>query len=141
MVRPPLLGGTKGVAMVNNPGTPNNTMTYNPNGKFESLGVGKTAMDVFRYVVQDADGYTSIGTVSVTIQGQNDLPVAVNDTNISVPRNGTVAISVLNNDRDPDGDTLLVIGTGSLNTKGTATLSAGRTTVTYDPERHSSTTC
>ena len=68
------LVGTKGLATVNSPGTPNNTVTYNPNGKFESLAVGQTATDTFIYQVRDADGLMTWGTVIVTIEGRNDAP-------------------------------------------------------------------
>jgi VCBS repeat-containing protein len=127
------LGGTKGVAMVNTPGTPGNTVTYNPNGKFDYLAVGETGIDVFRYIVQDLQGASSVGTVSVTIEGRNDQPVAYSDT-ASVPRNQTVSISVLSNDRDADtSDVLEVLSAGSLSTKGTFTISGDKKSIVYNP--------
>ncbi|WP_153039984.1 VCBS domain-containing protein, partial [Pseudovibrio sp. WM33] len=53
------------------------TFSYDPNGAFEYLAVGETATDSFTYTVIDAAGESSTETVSVTITGQNDGPVAV----------------------------------------------------------------
>jgi len=127
------LVGTKGLVTVNAMGSFDNTVTYNPNGKFESLGVGQTATDTFRYVVRDEDGFTSVGTVTVTINGLNDAPTAVNDV-ASVARNGTVTISVLANDTDIDGDPLTVTSVNRtiLGTRGTVVINPN-STVTYNP--------
>ncbi len=126
------LVGTKGLVTVNNLGSFDNTVTYNPNGKFESLGVGKTATDTFLYTVKDEDGYSAVGTVTVTIDGLNDAPTAVADANASVARNGTVAINVLSNDKDIDGDTLQVETVSLAGTKGLAFRNADNT-ITYNP--------
>ena len=126
------LVGTKGLVTVNNLGSFDNTVTYNPNGKFESLGVGKTATDTFLYTVKDEDGYTAVGTVTVTIDGLNDAPTAVADSGTRVPRNGTMAINVLANDKDIDGDTLQVDSVSLVGTKGLAFRNADNT-ITYNP--------
>jgi hypothetical protein len=55
------LVGTKGEANKNAAGT---GVVYDPNGKFEKLGVGQTDTDVFQYDITDADGYTSRATVT-----------------------------------------------------------------------------
>ena len=53
----------------------NGTFDYNPNGQFESLGVGATAGDSFTYTVSDnGNGGTSTATVNLTINGVNDAP-------------------------------------------------------------------
>ena len=52
---------------------------YDPNGHFESLSVGQTAIDTFTYTVSDEYGATSVATVSVTVNGENDAPVAHDD--------------------------------------------------------------
>ncbi len=49
---------------------------------------GNTVQDVFTYQIADAGGLTSLGTVSVTIQGANDAPVGVNDTATAVEAGG-----------------------------------------------------
>jgi uncharacterized delta-60 repeat protein len=45
---------------------------YNPNGKFESLAAGQSAIDSFSYTVTDTAGLSTTRTVQVTVQGQND---------------------------------------------------------------------
>jgi len=127
------LVGTQGSVTVNSMGSFDNTVTYNPNGKFEFLGVGQTATDTFRYIVRDEDGFTSVGTVTVTINGLNDTPTAVNDV-VGVARNGTVVISVLANDTDIDGDPLTVtlVNRTTFGTRGTVAINPNGT-VTYNP--------
>ena len=48
---------------------------YNPNSAFETLQVGETAADSFRYTVQDINGNQATATVEVLITGVNDAPV------------------------------------------------------------------
>ena len=110
----------------------NGTVTYDPNGKFESLAVGETATDTFTYTVSDGNGGTDTATVTVTINGANDAPTAVADT-ASTGEDATKIIAVLGNDADPDAsDTLQVISIGTTGTKGSVT-NNGDGTVTYDP--------
>ena len=54
-------------------------VSYSPNGQFAHLPAGATAADSFDYTVSDPAGATSTATVSVTVTGGNDAPVAVND--------------------------------------------------------------
>jgi Ca2+-binding RTX toxin-like protein len=55
----------------------NSTFDYNPNGQFESLGVGATASDSFIYTASD-NGGNSTATVNLTINGVNDAPTVAN---------------------------------------------------------------
>ncbi|MBD0269667.1 MAG: tandem-95 repeat protein, partial [Cyanobacteria bacterium Co-bin8] len=90
----------------------NGTFNYNPNGKFESLGVGKTAVDSFTYTLSDANGGSDPATVSIVINGLNDAPVAVKDSGVGFSTNEDTPFktgSVLANDTDIDGDTLSII--------------------------------
>ncbi|MFN6487862.1 Ig-like domain-containing protein [Nostoc sp. DedQUE02] len=85
----------------------NNTFDYNPNGQFESLGTGQTAGDSFNYTISDGS-LTSTATVNLTINGVNDAPVAVNDsqtTNEDTPVSG----NVLANDSDIDTNDILTV--------------------------------
>ncbi|MCA9220652.1 MAG: tandem-95 repeat protein [Planctomycetales bacterium] len=90
--------GTIGLVTVN----ANNTVTYDPNGQFESLGPNQTAIDTFTYSITDNNGETDSATVTVTVTGLNDAPVAVNDT-AQTNRDNSVVIRVLTNDTDVDG--------------------------------------
>ncbi|MBC1241762.1 putative Ig domain-containing protein [Nostoc sp. 2RC] len=56
----------------------NGELTYNPNGKFESLGTGATATDSFTYTISDGKGGTNTATVNITINGVNDAPTVQN---------------------------------------------------------------
>ena len=59
--------------MVTNNG--DGTFTYDPNGAFISLKAGATAIDKFLYSVTDGSGVSSTAMVTVTIIGQNEVPV------------------------------------------------------------------
>src|SRR5437764_912843 len=47
----------------------------------DALAQGATATDVFTYTMKDTNGATSTTTLSVTITGTNDKPIAVADVN------------------------------------------------------------
>ncbi|MCA9934704.1 MAG: protein kinase [Ardenticatenaceae bacterium] len=85
--------------------------TYDPNGQFESLAVGASTTDTFNYTVSD-DTDSDVGSVTITINGVNDAPVAVNDTDSTDEDTPVSAVSpgVLGNDTDVDvpADTLVV---------------------------------
>jgi VCBS repeat-containing protein len=66
--------GTKGSVSIN----ANGTIHYNPNGQFQSLTAGQTATDTFTYQVSDGFQDSASATVTVTINGVNDLPVISN---------------------------------------------------------------
>jgi len=51
-----------------------NELTYDPDGKFESLALGQMAFDSFDYTIDDLAGETSSATVTVKINGVNDAP-------------------------------------------------------------------
>ena len=109
-----LVGGTNPV---------NGTVTKSGNNAIYTPRLGFVGTDTFTYTVSDGKGKTARGTVSVTVKA-NTAPKAVAD-NASVVRNTTttspknkVTINVLNNDSDPDGDTLSLLG-GTNPTKGT----------------------
>ncbi|MGN7439056.1 MAG: beta strand repeat-containing protein [Alcanivorax sp.] len=55
-----------------------NTLTYTATG-FESLAAGETATDSFAYSITDGNGGRDTATVTLTIVGQNDGPVALDD--------------------------------------------------------------
>lgn len=100
--------GTMGTVINNGDGT----VTYDPNGKFEYLGVGETATDTFTYTVTDRHGASSTATATITIHGENDAPVALPDI-VSFQKGTTVsadkAHGVLANDTDPDTHDILTV--------------------------------
>jgi len=56
------------------------TYIYDPNGAFDSLLPGQSGTDTFDYVITDPSGETDTATVTLTILGVNDAPIAVDDT-------------------------------------------------------------
>ena len=95
---------------------------YSAGGRFESLGVGESAIDTFTYTVTDGNGGTDSATVRVTVNGRNDGPDAANDA-FAGPNTGPITGNVLSNDSDPDtNDTLAVLNPGTV----TVTSAGGR---------------
>lgn len=60
------------------------TFDYNPNGEFESLGVGDTAFVEFDYTAYDGHGASDDATVTLEIQGENDNPTGVSPDAVKV---------------------------------------------------------
>lgn len=81
-------------------------VAYDPGAMFLALKPGETTTDTFTYTIRDAEGAMSSATVTLTINGKNDAPVAQDD-NVTTPYGMvSVRINALANDSDPDGDTL-----------------------------------
>lgn len=109
-----------GSVVVNGDGT----VTYAPSRDFAGL-------DTFTYTAFDGSLPSSAATVTVTVTAVNDSPVPIDDfasTRESLP----VIIPVLDNDSDPDGDTLSV---GSTSQAGDGLVEVNQDgTVTYSPQ-------
>ncbi|MGB3532777.1 MAG: Ig-like domain-containing protein, partial [Microcoleaceae cyanobacterium] len=84
---------------------PDGTFSYNPNGQFTSLGVGETATETFTYTVNDGIADSTDATVTITINGVNDDPIATED-NLQTSPQRPLTFDPLTNDTDPDGDDL-----------------------------------
>ena len=78
------------------------TFTYTPHVDFAGL-------DTFTYTLDDGAGGSDVGVVTVTVAGTNDPPDALDDTAAAVEDTPAVTPSVLANDTDADGNTLLVV--------------------------------
>jgi gliding motility-associated-like protein len=71
-------------------------MTFTPNANFYGSATAS-------YTVDDNAGATSnAATITITITGVNDSPVAANDIE-STPQNVPASFNILTNDADPDG--------------------------------------
>jgi VCBS repeat-containing protein len=89
--------------------------------------------DTFAYTISDGI-LTDTATVTITVVALNDPPVAVADT-YAITQNFTLTVSavgVLNNDSDPENDSLIAILVASPLT-GTLTLAASGA-FTYTPD-------
>ncbi len=102
----------------------------NPDGSFSYDHDGSgVPSDAFTYVAEDGIG--SSGPITVTIDVDiNRAPLAVDDF-VSLDEDTAVAIEVLANDSDPDGDALEVASIG-VATHGTLT-AVGRGVYEYQP--------
>jgi VCBS repeat-containing protein len=105
------------------------SFTYDPDGQFEYLQAGNATTDSFTYTISDGNGGNDTATVTITINGVNDPPVAVAD-NATTLENTPVTVDVLNNDSDVDGDTLTVESV-TQGTNGSVANNGGN--VTYTP--------
>jgi len=105
------------------------SFTYDPNGQFEYLQAGNSAIDSFNYTVSDGYGGNDTATVTITVNGVNDPPVAVDDSAFT-KKDTSVIIDVLSNDSDVDSDILTVDSV----TQGTnGSVSNNGSYVTYTP--------
>ncbi len=96
--------------------------TYTPDADYAGT-------DSFGYVLSDGKT-TSNGTATVTIQAQNDAPVAQDDSASTDP-DVAVSIDVLSNDSDVDGDTLTLDISGAAPSNGSVSVVDGE--ILYTP--------
>ncbi|GGP18860.1 VCBS domain-containing protein [Silvimonas iriomotensis] len=141
--------GTVGTALVGAHGT----LTLGANGQYSYVvnnndpavqalrTAGDQITDQFTYTVSDSHGASASTTLTVTITGQNDAPVGVNDTGNATEAGGTANATpgsdatgnVLTNDTDVDaGDSKTVNGghAGTLAAGGSFTAITAPTTLT-----------
>jgi VCBS repeat-containing protein len=110
-----------------------NQIEFDPGTDFAYLASGETAIVVVSYTIQDEHGATSSSTVTITVSGTNDAPVA-NDDTATTDENTTVSGNVLANDTDAQNDPLTVTDPGVyVGTYGTLTLNADGS-YTYAPD-------
>ncbi|MUM77922.1 tandem-95 repeat protein, partial [Pseudodesulfovibrio sp. F-1] len=86
----------------------------------------------FTYTVSDGNGGSSTATVTLNITPVNDAPVVTGETTVTLDEDTTVALDLLANVSDPDGDPLYVVGTPTAE-HGTLT-QTGDNTWTYTPD-------
>jgi len=108
----------------------NGTASFDATTGFEAIGLGDTVLTEVVYTVSDGNGGSDTATAQVTVSGQNDVPVAVDD-NVSTGENSTITIDLLSNDSDVDGDALTVSNLDTTNLLGSLT-DNGDGTVSYD---------
>jgi len=103
-------GNILSAILVNQPA--HGSLTLNSNGSFSYVPAANyNGSDSFTYKANDGLADSGIATVSITITGVNDAPVAVNDS-YPAARDTTLYVAapgVLINDSDVDGDTLSAV--------------------------------
>ena len=108
---------------------------YDPNDQFEALAVAESVTDTFTYQASDSTD-VSTATVSIAVNGVNDVPIANDDSGVGYTTDEDTAFTTANvlvNDTDPDtSDTLSI---GGIDTNGTIGLVTdnGDGTFIYDP--------
>ena len=87
------------------------SFTYDQNGVFNTLADGETSTESFTYTLADTDGNADTAQVTFTINGQNDAPIA-DDDSYSTNEDENLIIDalagVLNGDIDIDANLLTV---------------------------------
>ena len=80
----------------------------NGNSAVQKLGVGQSLTDeVFTYQISDGHSGLSSTTLTITVNGTNDVPVAIADTNSAIVGQPAATGNLLTNDSDIDtGDVL-----------------------------------
>lgn len=86
-------------------------LVFDPEGDFEALGAGDTLDTSFTYQVHDGQGGVGEATVTVTVTGANDAPVAADDHYDAVADVPTNLGNPLDNDTDIEGHALLLAQT------------------------------
>jgi hypothetical protein len=92
----------------------NNIITaliYHPNANYH--GSDSFSYDVTDDVIEGGTLSSSSSSVTLNILPVNDVPVAINDANLSVTGGEVLAIAPLANDSDPDGDPLTLASLAS----------------------------
>jgi VCBS repeat-containing protein len=106
---------------------------FDPSGRFDSLATGESAEDSFGYVVADAHGHSAQATVTVTVTGVDDPPVAVDDSVAREQDDAATPVDVLVNDEDPDGGPATIASVGEPE-HGTASVLDGGLGIAYQPD-------
>ena len=97
------------------PGTPAG-LTLNPNGTYsfdpsdtvyQHLALGATQVVVASYTVTDQHGASSSSTLTITVTGTNDAPIAVADVGSATEDGSVLTGSVATNDTDIDDGAVL----------------------------------
>ena len=97
---------------------PDGTISYTPDPNFSGIGL-------VTYWISDAHGNTASSWARIVVRSVNDAPTAVDDV-VATDEDTAVTIAALDNDSDPDGDSLSIVkvtvplhGTASINADGT----------------------
>lgn len=112
--------------------------SYDPTAApmLQALTMGATVDDTFTYTISDLFGATDTATVTITVTGVNDPPVAVDDSD-STDEDTVVNVSapgVLGNDTDVDtGATLTVTAFDAASVQGATVNVIADGSFAYDP--------
>ena len=108
-----------------------NQVQFDPGTDFDDLAVGETEVVVVSYTIEDEHGATASSTITITVTGTNDGPVANPDTR-TTSENSAVVVDVLANDVDVDHDAVLTVIAAS-GPAGQGTVTIVENQVRFDP--------
>ena len=97
-------------------------ISYTPPADFDGAATAT-------YTISDGNGGTATASISFTVEGVNDAPIALDDTAV-VDEDASVTVAVLANDSDIDEDVLSVSAASSA--QGSAVITAD-SQVTFSP--------
>ncbi|MHA7840405.1 MAG: Ig-like domain-containing protein [Gammaproteobacteria bacterium] len=109
-----------------------NTITYTPTVSHVSLASGEVFTDSYTYTIADNYGATASATVTYTVIGDNDMPIT-NDDSLVTNGDTVATVNVLDNDSDPEGEPLTLVGADSTSPYGGSISISPDGTVAYDP--------
>lgn len=110
------------------------SVSYATGSAFQSLKAGATATDTFSYTLRDSAGAESTASVTMTVTGVNDGPVAVADAG-SVSEDQSVTLNVLANDTDVDaGDVKTLVSVSSTASGASVAIVDGKVVYTADAD-------
>ena len=120
------------------------SFSYDPTTSVElmALDPGDTADDLFTYTMSDPHGQTSQTTITFTVNGVNDAPIATDDSYVTGQTQTLTVdpVGVLGNDSDADADDLPFVSELNGSTALTGNSAEGATVTiladgsfTYDP--------
>jgi VCBS repeat-containing protein len=118
------------------------TFTYDPNGQFDYLSVGESAVDRFTYTVSDDNDGTATATVMITINGVNDAPIYIGEDSYAWHEDGEGEDSaqwLLRIDElfdDIENDPFIVSLEGNVNIRSEVDNEAGIITLTPAQDWH-----
>jgi VCBS repeat-containing protein len=112
----------------------NGSFSYDPrtSTSLNALAVGQTAVDTFSYSVNDGHGGTASATVSITVSGRNDAPVA-NNASFATSEDVTLVNSLASFATDPDQFGTLTFSGAAASAKGAAVTINANGSFTYNP--------
>ena len=108
-----------------------NDLVFDPGAAFDDLPAGTDEIATFTYTITDSFGASDTATVTVTVNGVNDAPVA---SDAAKTTDEDTAVDVVLNATDVDGETLTFDVAGGPS-NGTLNCTADCTsTITYTPD-------
>ena len=114
---------TSGTVTVN----PDGTYTYQLSDSAQSLSAGETLTDTFTYEVADSQGAVSTATITITIVGTNDGPVATADMVSGTEDAGVLTGTLVATDADASDTLTFSLAEGGEPTSGSVVVNADGT--------------